>query len=110
MFVSLWMYGRCCYTPARGIIRACSDSVSTWVELDGVDVRFMALEVLNVVARPHVPHERHLVTGLKNKGISKIILSVFKPDQLSWLLTPETNVFGFGPGARSTLMTSALCP
>lgn len=32
--------------------------------LDGVDVRLVTLEVLNVVARAHVPNERHLVASL----------------------------------------------
>ena len=103
---------------------SCSDGIAARVVLDRVDVRLVALEVLNVVARPHVPDKRHFVASLKffiwtiDKRWQDILHFYITPKKWMkekkrltlWQLTPETKVFGFGPGAKSIDMTSAVCP
>ena len=49
----------------RSIVRPRSESVTRRVEFDRVYVRFVALETLDTLARPHVPYKCHLVTSLR---------------------------------------------
>ncbi len=55
--------------PAGGVVRARPHGVARRVELDGVDVGLVALEVLHVVSRAHVPDEGHLVAGAGDERV-----------------------------------------
>ena len=66
--------------------------------LDGVDVGLVTLEVLNVVASPHVPNERHLVAGLKN-----IIVIIF------YNLTVNDNLYSFPFKCLKNMNDSSFC-
>lgn len=74
---------------------------------DGIDVRLVTLEVLHIVSCTHVPNKSHFVTSLED-------LSKRFTFGIQWytliLLTPETKVLGFGPGAKSIAITSAVWP
>ena len=82
-----------------------------------IDIGFVAFKILNVISSTHIPNKGHFVTSLikkflvmKKGGKIQILCIYIHIYILKKKLTPDTNVFGLGPGAKSKDITSALCP